>query len=246
VITVALPTYNNSDIIWLQLESLCRQVNAPQWELIVCEEESEQYFGFDELSKWKPQLKKANCVEIKYISLSKWIPLGEKWIIIRDNMAEDSVGMLLCASDNYSPPTRIYNAYKALTSGYEWHQTISGYFYNILEHKAGKFDIKELKIPALFMAISRSALSRINKTDYPKRGVDTWMYNSSMPSPVSSIVFEPNGVHTDGFNTISHNRKNLYDANGLFTKADADEVFKIFPKEIQTKIKQLCELKLKS
>ena len=40
-VTVALPTWENKDIIWLQLESLCKQETQYKWELVVCEEQTE-------------------------------------------------------------------------------------------------------------------------------------------------------------------------------------------------------------
>jgi hypothetical protein len=78
MITAILPTYNNADIIWLQLESLCAQVNTPEWELIIIEEPSEQYFGEDGLSLYAERLGDAGCVRVVYISVTNWIPLAQK------------------------------------------------------------------------------------------------------------------------------------------------------------------------
>ena len=44
-VTVALPTWENKNIIWLQLESLCRQETKYNWELVVCEEQSKNMAG---------------------------------------------------------------------------------------------------------------------------------------------------------------------------------------------------------
>lgn len=238
MITAALPTYNNSDIIWLQLESLCRQENAPEWELIVCEEESDKYLGFDGLAEYTERLKAANCQKITYLKLSCWIPLGQKWIEIRNNMHPDSVGMMLCASDNFSAPDRIAKTYEAMKQGAEWSQWNKGVFYNILSHEAGLFSI-EGNNPALFMCISKARLDMVKAISFPRKGVDTWLLRSS-GAKVTNLG-HAKGIHTDGFNTISHKRRCLYsgESSGLFTLADANEVFRAFPLDIQEQLKKM-------
>jgi hypothetical protein len=50
------------------------------------------------------------------------------------------------------------------------------------------------------------------------------------------------GVHTDGFNTISHRRRSQYVNNegvGLFKSASPDDVFDTFPKDIQQRLTQM-------
>ena len=241
MVTVGLPTYNNSDIVWLQLESLCNQVEASNWELIMIEEPSEKYFGEKELLKYKDRLFKVGCVEIKYIDLTEWIPLGMKWIEIGNNMNEESLGMLLCASDNYSPNWRVNKTEEAFKKGADWHQSKAGYFYNILDHKASKFDMTEENRPSLFMAISRNKLKSVYSMAFPKSGVDTWLYKKSNPINIIQEPFANGGVHTDGFNTISHGRRFHYNsgATPFFNEVEADEVFNIFPLEIQRKLKQM-------
>ena len=239
MITAALPTYNNSAIIWLQLTALCNQVDTPEWELIVCEEKSENTFGFDGLKDWEERLKKANCKRVVYLSLDKWIPLGQKWITIRDHMSKDSVGMMLCASDNYSSSNRIKDSYNAMVEGNDWFQTQSGYFYNILADKAGKFQATETQ-PGLFMCASKKSLDRVNESYFPKKGVDTWLMRVTRPES-KQLNEWTNGVHMDGYNTISHNRRLLYtkDAIGMFEPADENEVFGLFPKGVQERLKDM-------
>lgn len=235
MITAALPTYNNADIIWLQLESFCRQVNAPEWELIVCEEQSEKYFGVEGLAEYMDRLKAANCKRIVYLSLSEWIPLGQKWIEIAQRMSPDSVGMMLCASDNYSSPMRIAKTYEAMVNGAEWSQWNKGVFYNIVDHEAGEFNAGE-RNPALFMCISKARLDLVKATHYPTKGVDSWLLKSS-GATITDLGYAK-GIHTDGFNTISHKRRYGY-ANGdsgLFTKVSADEALGLFPDDIKERL----------
>ena len=236
MITAALPTYNNAQIIWLQLESLCAQVDAPEWELIVCEEKSNNTLGAEGLRAYSEKLKAANCVKVTYLELSNWVPLGQKWAIIRDHMHADSVGFMLCASDNHSAPDRVRTAFEAMQNGAEWCQYNKGEFYNIVDHKAGTFTAPEGG-PALFMTIARDRIQALNETRYPKKGVDSWLLRSTRAEITD--LGTAKGIHTDGFNTISHRRRTLYanaDGFGMFTQADAGEVFARFPAAIQEKL----------
>lgn len=239
MITAALPTFNNSKIIWIQLTALCNQIDAPDWELIVCEEESDNMLGLDGLKEWQSRLEKANCKRIVYLSLDKWVSLGQKWMIIRDNMHQDSIGMMLCASDNYSPSDRIKNSFDSMSSGVDWFQTQSGYFYNIVAHKAGKFLARDNQ-PALFMCASMVSLDRVNESMFPTKGVDSWLM--SVTRPKSKQLDEwTDGIHTDGYNTISFNRRLMYSKNacGLFRDANEDDVFAMFPLDVQENLFKL-------
>lgn len=236
MITAALPTFNNSKIIWIQLSALCDQVGAGDWELIVCEEPSDNTLGVEGLREWVDKLKKAGCKRIVYLSLDKWIPLGQKWIEIRERMHPDSIGMMLCASDNYSPNDRIANSRLAMESGADWYQCQSGYFYNIVAHQAGKFQAVDDQ-PALFMCASKTSLGRVIENTFPTRGVDTWLKTVTKPEQFQLDDWT-DGIHTDGFNTISLNRRLLYAEadSGHFKQADAAEVLGQFPTHIREKL----------
>lgn len=245
LITIGLPTYRNADIIWLQLESLSRQKDAPKWELIIVEEPSENYFSVDEIEKWWPKLKKANCVNIEYVSKLTWIPLSEKWLEITKRMATTSIGMLLCASDNYSPSDRIKKTYDKLLDGFDWVQTESGYFYDIVNHKAAIYKTTKPEMTGLFMAVSKTAIDRADVTGHCNKSVDSWLMKITNSKKIFNFGREENGLHTDGFNTISIYRKQLYANNitPLFTETNPDEVIKILPKQIFTKLKAMAQRK---
>jgi hypothetical protein len=237
MITLALPTYNNSDIIWLQLESFCRQENAPEWELIICEEQSEKYFGLQGIEQYKERLFAANCQQIKYIAISEWVTLGQKWMIIRDEMHPDSIGYLLCASDNFSPKDRIAKSYEAFKNGADWVQQETGYFYNILAHEAGLYQ-QVRQHASLFMGASSEAIKGVFKEKFPKKSVDTWLFRAIDPKKYTALQLT-DGVHTDGFNTISLHRRDVYGNSTLFSSADADFVLNLFPKDIQKRLKKM-------
>jgi hypothetical protein len=236
MITAAIPTFNNASILWLQLESLCRQVDAPEWELIVCEEFSDNYFGKEQLAEYTERLKAANCSRIVYVKLDTWCALGQKWLIIRELMSKESVGMMLCASDNYSPKDRIKLSYEAMLTGADWSQFQQGYFYNILNHSAGLFSGLDGN-PALFMCVSSEALKRVVSFKFPRKGVDTWLMRGAKAENVINLGMAE-GCHTDGYNTLSMGRRLLYEgsASGTFEIADADKVFSTFPKDIQNRL----------
>jgi len=234
VITAGLPIYNNNDIAFLQIESLCAQKDAPAWELIICEEKSDKYFGIEGLEKYKARLKKAGCVRITFLDVSAWVPLGQKWIAIRDHMSPTSLGMMLCACDNYSAKDRINKTHEAFAAGYDWRQNNEGDFYLIKGHKAGTMTVHK-GAPGLFMAVSKAALDRVVTKVFPKSGVDTWLMQNSNPDKIK-FDKRTTGIHTDGYNTISHHRKFLYcrdKGHHMFDLADADKVILRIPKNVR-------------
>lgn len=240
VISFALPTYNNSDIIWLQLESLCRQIDAPKWELIISEEESDKYFGVDGIEKFKERLAGANCVSIKYISVTKKIPLSKKWQIIAQNIYETSLGMILGASDDYSHETRIQETYDGFIDGFEWIEWKSVMMYNILDQTASIFcNPKENN--GVFMGISKNKVQVLAKTspkNYPVKGVDGWVRKNVGQCKILVKTEMPKAVGTDGYNIISLGRRKLYGSE-LLKSADPDVVFNIFPDEIKERLKSM-------
>lgn len=236
--TVALPTYNNSNAIWLQLESLCRQEEAPAWELIVCEEASDKYFGAEGLKEYVDRLKKGGCVRVVFLDLKQWIPLSKKWLVIAEHMADSSYAFVLAASDNYSENCRLEQTYDTIFKGAEWVHWGRGAFYNVLTGKAAMYDHDGKT--GLFMAMSKRAIEKVARkvSDYPAKGVDTWL-RKALGNVNAVNLGETAGVHTDGVNTISINRRHLYQNSSLFTPIDGSSVFRNFPAEIQKRIKSI-------
>jgi hypothetical protein len=235
MITAALPIFNNAKIVWLQLEALCNQKNAGEWELVIAEDPSEDYAGADYFKKFIPRLKKAGCVSIKYYHLSEWLPLGQKWLILRDKMASNSIGFMLVSSDDYSASDRIEKTRKAIESGAEWVHSTQCHFFNLESKKGAIFNNENMGV---FQALSRSAIMRISEREmYPKKAVDTWLMTNSNPQTIINI--ESKGVCTDGANSISKDRHRLYDedSHGDFTKIEGDIVLNLFPKKIKDKLK---------
>ncbi len=63
-VTVALPTWNSNRIIWLQLESLCRQKTKASWELFI--DECGTNASYDVMQEYKERLREAGCETVHY------------------------------------------------------------------------------------------------------------------------------------------------------------------------------------
>lgn len=206
MITVGLPNFC-SPIAWLAMESLCRQQTTAEWELIIYEDHCQTDF-----TKYYDRLKAAGCVRIIHEFSNERIPLTKKWTWMGDNSHRDSIGLILQASDCYSEPHRIETAHEAFTNGYDWVQTNTGYFYNILTGQVMLFDGG--KPTGLNMAISMEQLRSFSKDVEKWSGVDYWLF-TSMKDPkvyIDTSLNWTSGVDTDGYNRISLARRENYDS----------------------------------
>ena len=211
-VTVALPTWDNKDIIWLQLESLCRQETEYAWELIVCEEQTKNMLGKDALLIYEQRLQERGCKAIRYIPLKKHTPLSLKWVII----AKASLGktFCFCASDNYSPPTRIQLSHEKINEGYNWFDVKKSLFLNLKSFSCATYvNQKKEKNSGVFIATRTELIKGLNGPPWPKSGIDNWIKTKCRTDP--SFQFQNNllGLHTDGANKISSDRKNHYPNN---------------------------------
>ena len=205
-VTVALPTWENKNIIWLQLESLCRQETKYKWELVVCEEQSENMAGEDMILSYGERLKNAGCQQITYIPLKDHVPLSKKWWII----AQHSKGstFLLCASDNYSPKNRIEFTHNKIKEGYNWVDVGIGLFLHLHTFNTATFK-NELFETGLFMGTKTSYIKKL-VGPWPKKGIDGWIRSQMEIKPRYRHNKPLLGLHTDGANKISIGRKNHY------------------------------------
>ena len=241
-ITVALPTWNSKNIIWLQLESLCRQETQYTWELIVCEEQTPDMMGTNMLSFYEEGLNRAGCVNITYLALEDWVPLSQKWVLIANNAKGTS--FILAASDNYSPPNRLEISHQKILEGFNWVDVKKGLFYNI--HTG---DIATYKLP--HNHISKTGLFMCTKTEYinnltgpwPKSGIDNWIRSQVTIEPRFQFENSFLGLHTDGANKISHSRKTMYSNSKDLYKSPfyppEQKLKEILPNPILEKLKSL-------
>ena len=214
MVTLALPTYNSSPILWLQLESLCRQETQHEWELIVCEDPSKYFAGESYLDPYRFKLEKAGCKQITYISLDRWVPLSYKWKLLASLAEGDN--FLLVASDDYSPPNRIETTVNYLKS-YDWVDWSHGVFLDLYSGNKAQWNKPSPEVTGLFMGTKTKFIQSL-QGPYPKRFVDNWIKNQQNIDNRKFIEEIPQGICTDGTNQISLDRKNLYDNPAFFTR----------------------------
>ena len=210
-ITVALPTWDSKNIVWLQLESLCRQKTTYSWELVVCEEQFDDFAGEQFFRSYEDRLKAAGCEQIIYIPLSKRTPVSKKWYI----MANHGSGMsyVLAASDDYSGEYRLELSHTQIIDGYNWFDVAQCVFLNVKTFDTAMYDhnLKETvadERTAIWMTTIRSYIKNIRCSEWPTSGVDNWMrsniFTNKKQNRFRYQFSKPIcGVCTDGVNKIS-------------------------------------------
>ena len=128
IVSVVIPTHGQK-ILWLSIESLCNQVDAGQWELIIFEDNVRCKVK-EIINEYRERLKSAGCFVIKYFYRENRISLSTKWKLCAQYMHKDSIGMLLQADDDYSDKNRIKRT-KQLFRHSDWVQSRYGHFYNV-------------------------------------------------------------------------------------------------------------------
>jgi glycosyltransferase involved in cell wall biosynthesis len=207
-LTAAIPVYNASNIFWLCLEGLCRQQTSHSWEIIVCEDPSVNFSGPEYIKEYKDRLTAAGCVDITYLKLKKWIPLGSKWVHIANHARGER--FMLTASDDYSPPDRVEQTCKHLTDDFSWFDYRQGLFYDLFTGNSAKYT-SLWPHTGCWMATKTDLVKKL-KIPGPSRYVDGWMQQQFLlkPKQKKTLDIETNGFHTDGLNSISVDRRGYY------------------------------------
>ena len=232
-ITVALPAFNATKIIWLALESLVNQKVDKNvfWELIICEE-----FGESKkiVSSYVEKLKKVNCAKLTYVFINPKTEgiinntylLLEKWVRMAKLALPSSNIYVLMACDIYAHPKRLMvhhdhfkNADCIVST-----QPI-GPFYNILNKKMFIYDGRLLdtinKTRHLNMAFKLQYIKNI-KIINKRISIDTYILDEIKKMMKSKFDSNKNiyydlstnwkyGFDTDGYNNISKTRRQFYD-----------------------------------
>ena len=214
-ITVALPTYDNKNILWLQLESLCEQKTQYSWELIVCEEPSKNYSGKSYVMKYEDRLKSAGCVKVSYIGIDNHIPLSRKWVTIAQHSCGNA--FVFAAADNYSPPDRLEVSYTHILNGYNWVDVYSGLFLDLKNWNKATNRTKPGRT-GLFMCTKPEYIKKLTGP-WPKKNIDNWIRRQQKIEPRFMIKGPVLGLHTNGANKISKERhKVLKNIGKLYPK----------------------------
>jgi hypothetical protein len=205
-LTAALPTWENKNIVWLQLESLCRQKTELTWELIVCEEQTENMFGKENLDSYLERLKEAGCSEIKYIPLQEHTPLSRKWVIIAKEARGESFA--LCATDDYSSPDRFELSHKKILDGHDWFDIEKGLFLNLNRFTTSTY-VDQTGVEGLTMSTRTDIVKNLNGP-WPVSSVDKWLKEAGKISNLYQHQGNVLGLDTDGANAICLKRWTQY------------------------------------
>ena len=248
-VTVALPLWSMRDISWIQLESLCRQQTEFKWELIVCEEQLEDYVGEGNISSYADRLSQAGCKSITYLPLYERVPLAKKWTLI----AEKARGLtyILAGGDDYSPFDRIQFTHQIMTAGnYDWFDVAKGLFYDINTGETCTYDHGLSLGSALCMAIRTRILKSLIPylydcaTFWPSNAVDNWMrtkVGKICSNKFYTHPYELEAVDTDGYNKISSDRTGYYENKAYRHpfRAPTQRLEDVLPPDIYSRLTQM-------
>lgn len=218
LVTVGTPTWNNRDIYWLSIESLCRQVTNYPWELIVHECPSGDTLGEEYFNHYKDRLKKAGCVRIKYINRGKRVDLSTKW----KDIAREARGeiLILHDSDDYTHPLRVQRTME-LIGDLPWYDTRYAWHYSIPTGKMMLYDyqITKKKWKTGFNIAIRTEVLRKIPDPHKNAGMHKWMSDYVTEKYIDEENYPC--VATTGANTVSLNRtRHFQNPRPPFVKTD--------------------------
>lgn len=203
LVSIGTPTWNNRDIYWLSIESLCRQETNYPWELIVHECPSADTLGEEYLNRYKERLKKAGCIRIKYINRGKRVDLSTKW----KDIAHEARGeiLILHDSDDYTHPLRIQRTME-LIGDKPWYDTRYAWHYSIPLQKMMLYDyqITKKRWKTGFNIAIRTEILRKIPDPHKNAGMHKWMSNYVTEKYIDQENYPC--VATTGANTVSLNR----------------------------------------
>ena len=214
--------YRTEKIGWLALESLVRQQEIDfDWEVIIAEETGERAMGQKAINTYKDGLEQAGCTNIRYMALSEWIPLADKWQMLINAAHKDSRVMVPHAADYFSAPRRLVETHRAfMENGADWFLPSRVICYNIPTGKTILLDkaLTPRKDDMCGRAISADLLRVVAPMLKNKqRNVDGLIWSSclSMRPDGLDIYHDQSdnwqyGLDTDGLNTLSGNRDRFY------------------------------------
>ena len=221
-ITVGLPLFRAKLIGWLALESLCCQVNAPEWELLIYEEIKPEFQPMEWaiIEQYKDRLAQVNCQRIRYIPLDNWIPLFQKWQ--RMLLIAEGRIFILQAADCFSQPCRLAETWKLMQGGqFDWCQSNNGYFYSIardLIYHYHKNPANNNHPCALNMAIRTKLGKKLPANIEIAKSVDSALFRNleKIKKNKLSVVLNESenwklGADTHGLANISVNRERIFD-----------------------------------
>lgn len=239
-LTVALPVYNSRNIVWLAMESLCRQEGITfEWELIICEEADGNAAGQLFYSSYMDRLRLVGCQHIKFIPINTWIPLAQKWRLIGRNCSASSVVFVLQAADCYSFPHRLRRTYKFLgRKQWDWYQCPRGFFYHLFTKQVIEYDhtlygAGYRRMTALNMALLTVHARKLPLSD-KRKGIDGWLLSTIANARMYNDrnVLWKKGIDTQGLNNISKKRARFFQTIAIPFRTTGTKLNQIVPAEI--------------
>ncbi len=196
-LSVLLPTWQNKEIIWLAMEGLCRQVDSPDWELIIFE--CEKDCGIEHFKQWSERLYKAGCKQVLYMHSPERLSLSRKWKLMFEQAKGEFVA--LQGSDDYPHPERNQ---LAVRMDADWYDCMYYYQYHVQMKKLIQYAGWKGKT-GFNMVIRAKLVKNIPACDLPNC-IDSFLYRYAKPEKVihDDRIFA--GVSTTGHNTISTRR----------------------------------------
>lgn len=203
LVTVGTPTWNNGDIFWLSIESLCRQETEYPWEYIVHECPSPNPIGEAFIARYRDRLQDAGCVRIVYINNGKRVDLSTKWKEIAS--AAHGEVLILHDSDDYTHPLRIQRTMEMIGSK-PWYDTRYTWHYSIPTNQMMIYDyqITQKRWKTGFNIAIRTEVLRRIPDCHKNAGMHRWMCDYVNDKVIDHTVYPC--VATTGMNTVSLNR----------------------------------------
>jgi len=226
IISVALPVYNQNEILPVALESLCRQKNPGKWELIICSEDDVTSV----IDSYAYRLHENGCVRIKMDHLEEWIPLPKKWKRIGAQMLPESIGMMLQSGDCFGHERRIELARAAMTLGFDWYHERYGYFFDIASFTLAEYCKKE-NHTHLNMCMAAKHARNIPESDL-RKNIDYFLLNSIPHPKIYTHEVNMGGVDFNGSQNISNSRGAMIAEYRYPFRKVAKKVTEILPHEI--------------
>lgn len=213
MLTVALPTYNNKDILWLPLEGLANQIDPPSYELLIYEDGEDNCAG-ELIEQYAERLFSNGCVRICLLQSLERVSLPYKWRLMGQRMDKESLAFLLQGSDDYPHPHRLANTYKHFHSGgLDWYDEGEFYSYDVNLRKVIKYTGVSGFLTGNNMALAPEYAKCIPFTTKVS-GIDGFLYQHCKNIKGSDLVhyreskpYYKEGVSTNGANTISKFRQ---------------------------------------
>lgn len=242
MITVAIPVWDSKDIIWLPMESLCRQETSEPWELIVYEEAHQQQCGEPFFASYMNRLKESGCVGFKYLTADTKLPLSYKWEELGKASSGDSKMFCICDADNYYQKFMIQDTADAYKLGYDWLTAKRGFFYNFASCTLAEYSLHERPASktGLQMSIATKLIKKLPRQE-KHRLLNAWVFNNCKPQKRKDEDKHLNTLCTHGHNHISTKRGKMIDNFEVpFYKTDV-QLNDILPEDVEFKLKELCK-----